>query len=180
MVIVLFADGFEEIEALATVDILRRGGVEVQMASIQEDKWVSGAHGIRVEADVMAEKVDLQSVEAVILPGGGTGTENLKHSAWVEKTLRWAQEKGLYLCAICAAPSVLGKYGYLKGKKAICYDGFEEQLTGAEITDRAVVTDGKVITSKGAGTAHLFAFEILKHLKGEDVAQQVKDSMKYE
>lgn len=180
MVMVLFADGFEEIEALAVVDILRRGGVEVKMVSIQAEKWVCGAHGIRVETDIAAGDGLPAETEAVILPGGGQGTERLKQSAWVEDTLRQAQEKGLYLCAICAAPSVLGKYGYLKGKKAICYDGFENQLTGAEITDSAVVTDGKVITSKGAGTAHLFAFEILKQLKSEATAQQVKESMKYE
>lgn len=180
MVVVLLAEGFEEIEALAVVDILRRGGVEVKMVSIETEKWVCGAHGIRVEADIAAGDGLLPETEAVILPGGGLGTENLKQSAWVEKALRQAQEKGFYLCAICAAPSVLGKYGYLKGKKAICYDGFENQLIGAEVTDRPVVTDGKVITSKGAGTAHLFAFEILKQLKGETVMQQVKESMKYE
>ncbi len=180
MVVVLLAEGFEEIEALAVVDILRRGGVEVKMVSIQEEKWVCGAHGIRVEADAAVEADILREAEAVVLPGGGPGTERLKQSTWVEETLHRALEKELYLCAICAAPSVLGKYGYLKGKKAICYDGFENQLIGAEVTDRAVVTDGKIITSKGAGTAHLFAFEILKQLKGEATMQQVKESMKYE
>lgn len=180
MVVVLLADGFEEIEALAVVDILRRGGVEVQTVSIQKEKWVCGAHDIRVEADVLAKDAALQIMEAVILPGGGLGTENLKQSAWVEEILQRAQRQGLYLCAICAAPSVLGKYGYLNGKKAICYDGFESQLAGAQVTEQAVVTDGKIITSKGAGTAHLFAFEILKQLKGETIMQQVKGSMKYE
>lgn len=180
MVMVLLADGFEEIEALAVVDILRRGGVEVQTVSIREEKWVCGAHEIKVEADRTAGEVQWDSVEAVVLPGGGLGTENLKASAWTETVLQEAQRRNLYLCAICAAPSVLGKYGYLQGKKAICYDGFENQLHGATITDQPVVTDGKVITSKGAGTAHLFAFAILKALKGQACAENVKESMKYE
>lgn len=180
MVAVLLADGFEEIEALAVVDILRRGDVEVQTISVNEKKQVCGAHDIRVEADLTAEDARLQTAEAIVLPGGGLGTENLAQSVWVEQVLREAKEQDLYLCAICAAPSVLGKYGYLEGKKAICYDGFEEKLRGAEIVNEPVVKDGKVITSKGAGTAHLFAFEILRCLKGNECARRVKESMKYE
>lgn len=180
MVAVLLADGFEEIEALAAVDILRRGDAEVQMISVSERKQVCGAHNIRVEADLTAREAQLQTAEAIVLPGGGLGTENLAKSTWVAQVLQEAKEKDLYLCAICAAPSVLGKYGYLEGKKAICYDGFEEKLRGAKITNEPVVKDGKVITSKGAGTAHLFAFEILRCLKGNECARRVKESMKYE
>lgn len=180
MVAVLLADGFEEIEALAVVDILRRGDVEVQTISVHERKLVCGAHEIRVEADLTVKDARTETAEAIVLPGGGLGTENLARSAWVAQILQEAKEKDLYLCAICAAPSVLGKYGYLEGKKAICYDGFEEKLRGAQIVKAPVVKDGKVITSKGAGTAHLFAFEILRCLRGNECARRVKESMKYE
>ncbi len=180
MVAVLLANGFEEIEALAVVDILRRGGLKVQTVSIEQEKWVCGAHGIRVEADCSAEEFELQGIQAVVLPGGGLGTDNLKDSQWVEQLLRYAWKAGLYLCAICAAPSVLGKYGYLQGKKAICYDGFESQLMGAQIIDQPVVVDETIITSKGAGTAHLFGFEILRQLKDTATAVKVRKSMKYE
>ncbi len=180
MVAVLLANGFEEIEALTVVDILRRGGIKVQTVSIEQEKWVCGAHEIRVEADCTAAEFQLDGMQAIVLPGGGLGTTNLKKSKWVEQLLRQAQEAGAFLCAICAAPSVLGKYGYLQGKKAICYDGFESQLTGAQIMDQPVVMDGTIITSKGAGTAHLFGFEILRKLKDAATAMQVKESMKYE
>ncbi len=179
MVALLLADGFEEIEALTPVDILRRAGIDVKTYSINGDLCVCGAHNIMVDADDIIENVNYDSVEAVILPGGMPGADNLENCKEVQELLEYASENGKLMCAICAAPKVLGKFGYLKGKKATCFPGFEECLLGAESTGKRVVTDGNVITSKGMGTAMDFALAILEYMKGKEVADKMAATTQY-
>ena len=176
MVYEFLAEGFEEIEALAPVDILRRAGVEVKTVSVTGKKEVTGAHGITVTADILFDEIS-EKPEMLVLPGGMPGTLNLQAFAPLCDMLVNAD---CYIAAICAAPSVFGGLGLLKGKKAICYPGFEDKLEGAEIVDEPVVVSGKVITSKGAGTAHLFGFTLLSLLKSKEEAEDLRKSMMYE
>ena len=177
MVYLFLANGFEEIEALTPLDLLRRGGVDVTTIAVGGADAVVGSHGIRVGADIPDTMFRDSRPEAVILPGGMPGAENLAASRTVETALRVTAATGGLLCAICAAPMVLGKYGYLSGKTAICYPGFEKALMGAEIGTNKVVRDGNVITAAGMGVAMEFGLEILKALKGTDVADRVRRSI---
>ncbi len=179
MVALLLADGFEEIEALTPVDILRRAGIEVKTYSVNGDLCVCGAHNIMVDADDIIENVDYDSIEAVILPGGMPGADNLENCKDVQELLSYAHENDKLMCAICAAPKVLGRFGYLEGKKATCFPGFEENLTGATATGKKVVTDGNVITSKGMGTAMDFSLAILEYMQGKEVADKMAVSTMY-
>lgn len=173
MFYILLADGFEEVEAIATIDMLKRGGVEITMAGL-EKLTVTGSHGIGVLCDCLVGDISFDSVEGVILPGGLPGTTNLDNSPAVHKLLSYAFDNDKYICAICAAPSVLGQMGILKGKKAVCYPGYENELTGAILSDESVVRDGKVITAKGAGVTIDFGLEIVAALKGTDAAEKIR------
>ncbi|HIT86176.1 MAG TPA: DJ-1/PfpI family protein [Candidatus Ornithomonoglobus intestinigallinarum] len=178
MVYLLLADGFEEIEAVTPVDILRRGGVEVTTVSIK-DKLVAGAHGIAVEADkTISELDDISDMEMLILPGGG-GHELLDASNDVHAMINYAHERGIYIAAICAAPSILGKKMLLSGKNAVCYPGFEKYLYGANICSDKAVKDGRFITGKGPGAAAEFGFELLSVLKGGETAEKLGEIMQY-
>lgn len=177
MIYVFLAEGFEEIEALATVDILRRAGMDVKTVSVTGKKEVTGSHNITVTADVT--EINIMDAETVILPGGMPGTLNLKASDMVQNAISYAFDNNKLMCAICAAPLVFGNAGFLKGKKAACYPGFEKELIGAEVVYEPVVTDGNIITSRGAGTAHLFAFEILKYFGKEKEAADLYKGMIY-
>lgn len=177
MIYVFLAEGFEEIEALATVDILRRAGMDVRTVSVTDKPEVTGAHGITVTADIT--EANIMDMEAVILPGGMPGTLNLKASDSVQNAIRYAFDNNKLMCAICAAPLVFGNAGFLKGKKAVCYPGFEKELIGADVVYEPVVTDGNIMTSRGAGTAHLFAFEILKYFGKEKEASELYKGMIY-
>lgn len=180
MVYVLLADGFEEIEAISIIDILRRGGVEVGTVSIGTHLQVTGAHHIKVTADALIGEISLdETAEAVVLPGGMPGTTHLDESRDVDRLLHEAVKKDLLVAAVCAAPLVLGKRGFLKGKRATCFPGFEDHLKGAILSENRVEHDGNFITSRSAGTAAYFAFEILKVLKNEAIAAKVKTSMIY-
>lgn len=174
MVYLFLANGFEEAEALLPLDILRRGGVDVTTVAVGGGDIVVGSHGVRVGADIPDAMFRDSRPEAVILPGGMPGAENLAASKTVEVALRVTAAGGGLLCAICAAPFVLGKYGYLVGKSAVCFPGFEGRLTGAEISPNRVVRDGNVITAAGMGVADEFGFEILRALRGIDVADGVR------
>lgn len=174
MVYLFLANGCEEIEALMPLDILRRGGVAVTTVAVGGSDAVVGSHGIRIGADIPDVLFRDATPEAVILPGGMPGSENLAASKTVSTALKVTAKSGGLLCAICAAPMVLGKYGYLNGKTAICYPGFEKTLTGAKISEQKVVRDGNVITAAGMGVAAEFGFEILKALKGNDVSERVR------
>jgi len=179
VVALLLADGFEEIEALTPVDILRRAGFKVVTYSINGDLCVCGAHNIMVDADDVIENINYDDVEAVILPGGMPGADNLENCREVQELLAYADQKGLLMCAICAAPKVFGKFGYLNGKKATCFPGFEENLLGASATGDRVTVDGNIITSKGMGTAMDFALAILEYLKDKDTADKMAVSTMY-
>lgn len=177
MVYVYLAQGFEEIEALATVDFLRRCDIEVVTAGVGSQD-ITGAHDITVLADTVESMlVKSDDVQAVILPGGMPGTLNLEKSEYVQQMLDFADEKGIVIAAICAAPSVLGKKGLLDNKKATCFPGFEEQLGKAVYTGDSVAVDGNVITSKGAGCTIDFAAAIAEKLVGSQKPEHIKKSM---
>ena len=177
MIYVFLADGFEEMEALAPVDILRRCGAKVLTVSITESKEVKGSHGITVLADICADGANFDDAEAVILPGGLPGADNLENSEIVKKAVLEADKRGVVIAAICAAPKVLGKFGLLKGKNATCYPGFEKELLGAQKAEARVCVCENIITGCGAGAALQFSFEIAKKLGFEIEAQKVYRAM---
>lgn len=177
MYYVFLAEGFEEVEALAPIDILRRAEIEVYTVGVGA-KVITGAHNVPVVADVIDCEVGPDAdCEGIILPGGMPGTLNLEKSASVQKFIDYCSENGKLIAAICAAPSVLGHKGLLEGKKAVCFPGFEEQLLGAEVSGEAVMTDGNIITACGAGAALKFGFELVKYIKNAAAAKHFKDAM---
>ena len=167
----LLAEGFEEVEALTVVDLLRRASIGCDIIAVDGGCCVTGSHGIRVCADGALANADRSAYDGVILPGGMPGTKNLAASEQVLKLLRSYQAQGKWTAAICAAPTVLAKAGLLEGKRAVCYPGMEGQLTGAVIEDRDVVKDGTVITSRGVGTAIAFALELVGALDSREAAE---------
>ena len=172
MVVLFLADGFEEIEALTPLDLLRRVGVEVVTVGVG-GKSITGSHGITVIADT--DTLPEGDMDMVILPGGMPGAANLDAAPTVADALARAKAAGGYLCAICAAPMVLGHQGYLVGKRAVCFPGFEEELTGAEIVpDAFVVRDGDIITAKGMGSALDFGLVLVAALKDEGTARDLR------
>ena len=179
MIYLFLAEGFEEIEALGTLDVLRRAGVETKTVGVT-GAVVTGSHGIPVTADLVIEDaVKGQDLDGVILPGGMPGTKNLEASDLVKDFLQYSRDNGLLIAAICAAPSVLGHLGYLEGKKATCHPGFEEKLTGADCKLDPVVCDGNIITSRGMGTAIPFALEIVRYFKDDAAVEKVKGGLVY-
>ncbi len=175
MIYLFLANGFEEIEALAPLDLLRRAGLKVTTVGIGGDMIV-GAHGIAVQADMPETMYRDAKPEMLILPGGMPGSRNLDESRTVDAALRAASANGAYLAAICAAPMVLGKRGYLEGKRAVCFPGFEEHLKGAAPAPDGVrvVTDGKVITAAGMGVAVEFGLALVAALKGQNAADELR------
>ncbi len=176
MIIVLLADGFEEIEALTPVDMLRRAGLTVKTVGIS-GKTVSGAHGIAVVCDLLPDEVDLSLVNTVILPGGMPGTPNLYDSDFTEKAVRDVLERGGRVAAICAAPLILGRYDLLNKKAATCYPGFENELVGAYVTDQSVITDGQITTARGMGVALEFSEELISLILGEEKAEEISKAI---
>ena len=179
MVYVFLADGFEEIEALAFVDILRRAGIDTLTVSINDSKQVTGSHKITVNADITIADVDKLNLNAVVLPGGMPGTLNLQSCADVISLVEWARDNDKYIGAICAAPMVLGEMNLLVGKKATCFPGFEKHLNGAIVTSAKVAVDGKFITAKGAGAASDFAHAFICELKDKKTTDEIIASMQY-
>ena len=179
MVYVHLAEGFEEIEALAVVDLLRRADIETEMVSVTGRLPVTGAHGIEVVADILFEDAVYNTCELIVLPGGIPGATNLDEHEGLREKIYSFHNQGKRFAAICAAPLVLGRAGLLKGKKATCYPGFEEELEGAEIVDGEVVCDQGVITSCGPATAIAFALKIIEELKGKEAADEVATRILY-
>lgn len=179
MVFVHFADGFEEIEALTAVDILRRADIDVKTVSIMPGLTVTGTHGVQVVCDILFENADYDACEMIVLPGGLPGATNLdEHKGLREKILAFASgEKRL--AAICAAPLVLGHAGVLKGREATCYPGVDGELTGAKIATSNVCVDGNIITSRGPATAMDFALELVRALKGDEERDRIAEDMLY-
>ncbi len=179
MVYVFLADGFEEIEALCPIDVMRRAGIDVKSVAVSnaEDKKVTGAHKIPVIADARFSDCDFSDAELLMLPGGMPGTLNLWASEKLKKLLLKANEDRILLAAICAAPMILGRLGLLTGKKATCFPGFEKELTGYVPTDLRVVKDGNIITGAGMGAALDFGLKITETLKGKADADKISGSI---
>ncbi len=177
MIYVLLAEGFEEMEAIAPIDLLRRAGADVLTVSITDDAVVCGSHGIPVTADITRSDVTTDGLEGVILPGGLPGTTNLQTSPLVQELLDHAVAHDLYIGAICAAPSVLGAKGILRGKKAVCYSGYEETLEGAEVVDAPAVIDGHIVTGKGAGVSQWFALALVEAIVSKETADRLREGI---
>lgn len=176
----LFAEGFETVEALMVVDLLRRGGISVTMASITEDETVVSSHGVQVGMDAVLAEVDVLSHDAIILPGGMPGTTHLGESEAVKKAVLAMHEAGKIVSAICAAPGVLGGYGLLEGKKACSYPDHEVNLKGATVSREPVVVDGNIVTSRGLGTAMEFGLKLLELLDSKEKAEEIKGKIVYQ
>ena len=172
MIYMFLAEGFEEVEALAPLDLIRRAGLEIKTVGVGT-KTVVGSHGISVVADMTDAEYADAAPDMVILPGGMPGTKNLDANETVHKAIADATKNGAYVCAICAAPMILGKLGLLVGKKATCYPGFEEYLAGAIVTGQKVAVDGKIITAKGMGAGIEFGLAIVAALKDESTANDL-------
>lgn len=172
---VLLANGFEEIEALTVTDVLRRAGIKVKNTSLTGEPEAEGAHGIAVRCDTtIKEALEADDAEGVILPGGMPGTLNIGKSVEARKLTEKMNSEGKLVAAICAAPSVLGEWGILEGKKCTCYPGFEEALKGGMLSCEAVVKDKNVITSKGPGTALDFALALTEYITGKSSEEQAR------
>lgn len=178
MVYLFLADGFEEVEALTPLDYLRRAGIDTASVGVTGAS-VKGAHGISVLADIsMDEFAKKDDIDAIILPGGGQGTKNLSECSILREAIL-NLPKSKPIAAICAAPSILGGLGLLQGKNAICFPGFENSLKGATILNQAVVVDGNIITSKGAGTSQQFSFAIIENLCGKEKAEEIANQVQW-
>ena len=176
---ILFAHGYEEVEALTVVDLLRRAKIGCEILSVADSGHVTGSHGISIGADRNFSGTDFSQYDGVILPGGMPGTTNLAADERVLALLRSFAAAGKLTAAICAAPTVLAKAGLLEGKKAVCYPGMEEQLTGAKVSFDPVAVDGTVITSRGLGTAIPFALDIVQYFEGRERAEALASSVVY-
>lgn len=175
----MLADGFEEVEALTVVDLLRRADIDVMMTSITGERLVHGTHGVNVEADMLFNPAVMKDIDAVVLPGGMPGAANLDADEQLAALLKDAAAKGAAVAAICAAPMILGHHGLLEGKKATIYSGMEGELYGAEHADGTVVIDGNIITSMGPGTAMDFGLALIAYLKDEKTSAKVRADLLY-
>jgi 4-methyl-5(b-hydroxyethyl)-thiazole monophosphate biosynthesis len=171
------AEGFEEIEAVSIIDVLRRADLEVIVVSVGKTTEVKGSHGITIIADEIFTTLDYEFIDMIILPGGMPGSKNLNEHAGLREQILNFNESGKQLAAICAAPMVLGNLGVLKSKKATCYPGFENELHGAVVTADDVVIEENLITGKGAGVAIKFALAIVERFKGKEFADELKKKM---
>ena len=176
MIYIFLAEGFEEIEALTPLDLLRRAGLPVTTVGVG-GKVVTGSHGISVTADILDTELHDDKPDMVVLPGGMPGTMNLDASPVVHAAISAAVDTGAYLAAICAAPSILGKRGLLSGKKAVCFPGFEDTLLGAVIAGDKVAVDGRTITAKGMGAAMDFGLQLVACFKGDEAASALRHAV---
>lgn len=176
---IFFATGYEEIEGLTVVDICRRCKIEIDMVSVTEEEMVTGSHGISVKMDKLFSEVNFEEYDMLILPGGMPGTRNLEAHEGLMAQVDAFFTAGKYIGAICAAPSVFGHRGILKGKNACCYPGFESHLEGAEVSTNPVEMAGNVITSRGMGTAIEFALTIVSIYCGQEKADEMAKSIIY-
>lgn len=180
-VYVFLSDGFEEIEGLTVVDILRRAKLSCETVSITGSFTITGSHGITLQADRLFDADALKDADALVLPGGLPGTNHLMAHEGLKRLLAEYNAAGKYLTAICAAPSVLGQHGLLTGRKATCYPGYGDKLTGADyLADAKVVRDGNIITSRGMGTAIDFALAITAALIDKDAAESLACTIQYD
>lgn len=176
MVYIFLAHGFEEVEAVTPIDIIRRAEMDVRVVGIG-GKEIKGAHGITVVCDIAEDEVSLSDLEMIVLPGGMPGTLNLEKSQALQEIIDHAVLNEKWVAAICAAPSILGHKGLLAGKNATCFPGFEDQLIGAVLSDERVCVDGRFVTAPGPGAAEEFSLKLVELLGGEQRMQKVKASM---
>lgn len=176
---IFFAEGFEEIEALVVLDVLKRGGVKVNMVSAGDDQFVTSSHGVMIKCDSMFADNKYEDADLLVLPGGMPGTTNLAANKGLMDLVVKQAEAGKRVAAICAAPSILGQLGLLNGKRATCFPGFEDKLVGAKLTTEKVVTDGIFTTAKGMGAGLLFALELLAILEGPEMADKIAKAVQY-
>ena len=177
MFYIFFADGFEEVEAIATLDVIRRAGIEIESVGIGS-KSITGAHGINVICDKEESEIRINgNLNGIILPGGMPGTTNLLNSKTVNDSIDYCNNNHLFICAICAAPLILGRKGILKGREAVCFPGFENELKEAVISDSFVCRDDNIITAKGMGSAVNFGLEIVSAVCGKDTADKLKSTL---
>lgn len=179
-VYILLADGFEEIEGLTVVDLMRRARIDINMVSIKDTLDITGARGIGIKADMLMSNIS-DDADMLVLPGGMPGTNNLKESVEVRDLILKYNEDGRYIAAICAAPTVFGYLGLLNGRRATCYPGMEAGLTEAIVMgdEKTVVQDGNIITSRGLGTAIDFALKLIEILTDKNTADQISRSIVY-
>lgn len=179
-VFTFLTEGFETVEALAVVDILRRAYIETELVSITGNKYVKSAQNIIVEADILFDEITVEEEDVLFLPGG-PGHKSYYNCEGLMKLLQEHNDKQAKIAAICAAPSILGTKGLLKGKKAVCFPGFEDKLEGAVLLEKSVrcVTDGNITTSKGMGTSIDLGLELVRLIKGEDLADSLAKSTQY-
>ena len=179
MVYILLAPGFEEAEALVPADLLRRAGIQTALTGV-EDQMVAGSHDIAVRADRVIAQVDLRDAEMIVLPGGGRGVQNLREHPAVAALAQEAVDRGIPLAAICAAPTLLGEWGMLKGRRATCYPGMEEQMGSAVVQPgQRVVTDGRIVTGEGPGSSFDFGLKLVEALLGAAEAEKVRHAVHY-
>lgn len=176
-IVVFLAEGFEEIEAITVIDILRRAGLEVTTVSIEKNEHVKGAHGITIIADKVFNKKEITDIEMIILPGGMPGTNNLNHHQELKNIILEYYKNKKYIAAICAAPLILGQLGILNNKKAVCYPGYEKELKGAIYSNEKVVIDNNIITSKGVGAAIDFSLKIVETLINKETATKLRQAL---
>lgn len=177
---VFFAEGYEEIEALTVVDILRRAAIPVKMVSITDGREVTSSHQITVKMDAALSEIDFDNVEMIVLPGGMPGTKNLEACGALMEQVDAFMKADRPVSAICAAPSILGHRGHLKGRKACCFPSFEDHLEGAEVSKQPSVISGNVTTGRGMGAAIPFALAILERYQGKDAAQAMAEKIVYQ
>ena len=177
---VFFGTGYEEIEALTVVDILRRAGIETVMASVMGERSVVGSHNIKVEMDTLIEEIDFDQIDVIVLPGGMQGTKNLEACEALMAQVDAFASQDKIVTAICAAPSILGHRGILKGRKACSYPTFESHLEGAQVLQQPAVTDGNIITGRGMGAAIPFGLAILEKLQGSEAAKKMAETIVYQ
>ena len=178
-VYMFLADGFEDVEALIPLDVLRRGGVDVETVSITDSNIVESAHGVQMVADSIFDECDFDDADLLMLPGGMPGATNLNAHEGLKQALVAQNEKGGLISAICAAPLVLGGLGLLQGRRATCYPGFEQTLTGAEYTAELCTVDGNITTGEGPAAAFPYAYTLLARLTDQTTAAAIADGMRY-
>ncbi len=177
MIYCFLAGGFEEMEALCPIDILRRGECEIKTVGVGEE-IITGSHGVSVYTDITDSEIVLDlNLDMIILPGGMPGTLNLEKNFNVQKAIDFCAENNKFIGAICAAPSILGHKGILKNKEAICFPGFEGQLNCKTLSENYVCKDGNIVTAKGAGVAQEFGLKLLECVKGSAVSEKIKAAM---
>lgn len=178
MVYIFMANGFEEIEAITVVDILKRAGIDIMMVSISNELYVKGGQGIEIKCDLLIDNIDVNSGECFIIPGGMEGVENLKINKNLKEILLQANNDEKIIAAICAGPIVINTFGLLKDKHITCYPGIEDELDNIKVVNnKKVVKDKNIITSKGPGTSNNFALEIVKNIKGKEIANKLNEEM---